>query len=102
MHYKVDDPYLSDKKDYDTFFSSYTKYERYFLYFNIRNKVIMGSIASDLLDYLLENIDKIDKPCKLPHMEVLIPLLSDTHLIRFWKFFSLLDAPKGDFLRSKL
>lgn len=30
MHYKVDDPHLSNKKDYETYFSSYSKPERYF------------------------------------------------------------------------
>jgi hypothetical protein len=29
MHYKVDDPNLSNQKNYETYFSSYSKAERY-------------------------------------------------------------------------
>lgn len=96
MHYKVEDPHLSNKKNYETYFSSYSKTERYlnFTLITSRNKVI-SRIANELLDYLIHNVDKIDTPCVLPHMEVLIPLLNDSHTIKFWKFFSHLDAPIG-------
>jgi hypothetical protein len=59
---------------------------------------VISRIANNLLDYLIHNTDKIEKSCVLPHMEVLIPLLNDCHIVKFWEFFSELDPSIGIYL----